>query len=280
MFNDDAKLVSKMAPHLQRVLVIDPHPASARLLADLMRTLVGSQVWIAPSGRKALAMIHELDAQIIFIELSGHDTDGVEFTRRLRRSDAACRQAPVVVMTAEATVQAIRAARDVGVHEFMRKPFTTKDLLRRLEAVTLRPRDWIEAVEYIGPDRRRFNSGDYKGPLKRKSDKRQTPDAARISQALKILKSAVGAVATDPTQALRAMLAQGVDLQKAALAVNDLKLATATADLQRYLTAVVDKKAAFTVDEAGKHIAPLMVFLPADAPAKPAPGVKAKSAAA
>lgn len=278
MFTDDAKLIEKMVPHLQRVLIVDPHPASARLLADLMRTLVRSQVWIAPSGRKALGMIHEVPAQIIFIELSGHDTDGVEFTRRLRRSDAACRQAPVVVMTAEATAQAIRAARDVGVHEFMRKPFTTKDLLRRLEAVTLRPRDWIEAVEYIGPDRRRFNSGDYKGALKRKSDVRQTPDAARISQALKILKAAVAAVATDPSQALRAMLAQGADLQKAALAVNDLNLATATADFQRYLTSVVDKRAPFTVEEASKHVAPLLKFLPADAPAKP--GAKAKSAAA
>ncbi|MFN3521808.1 MAG: two-component system response regulator [Phenylobacterium sp.] len=280
MYTDDAKLIQKMRPLLQRVLVIDPHPASARLLADLMRTMIGSQVWIAPSGRKALTMIHEVDAQIIFVEMSGHDTDGIEFTRRLRRSDAVCRQAPVVMMTAEATAQAIRAARDVGVHEFMRKPFTTKDLMRRLEAVTLRPRDWIEAVEYIGPDRRRFNSGDYKGPLKRKSDARQTPDAARISQALKILKSAVAAVASDPTQALRAMLAQAADLQKAALAVNDLKLATATADLQRYLTAVVDKSAPFTVEEAGKRIAPLLVFLPADAQAKPAAPGRPKPAAA
>lgn len=278
MFTDDDKIIAKMAPHLQRVLIVDPHPASARLLADLMRSLMRSQVWIAPSGRKALELIKDLPAQIIFIELSGHDVDGVEFTRRLRRSHAACRQAPVVVMTAEATAQAIRAARDAGVHEFMRKPFTTKDLLRRLEAVTLRQRDWVEAVEYIGPDRRRFNSGDYKGPLKRKSDARQTPDAARISQALKILRSAVGAVATDPTQALRAMLAQAADLQKAALAVNDLNLTTAAADLQRYLTSVVDKRAPFTVEEAAKRIDPLLVFLPAEAAAKP--GAKPRPAAA
>lgn len=278
MYTEDAKLIEKMAPHLKRVLVIDPHPASARLLADLMRTLVRSQVWIAPSGRKALQTIGEVDAQIIFVEMSGHDTDGVEFTRRLRRSDASCRQAPVIMMTAEATAQAIRAARDVGVSEFMRKPFTTKDLLRRLEAVTLRPRDWIEAVAYIGPDRRRFNSGDYKGPLKRRSDARQTPDAARISQALKILKSAAAAVISDPTQALRAMLAQCADLQKAALAVNDLKLATATADLQRYLTAVVDKTARFTQEEAEARIAPLLVFLPPEAP-KAASAGKARNAA-
>ncbi|WP_374573415.1 two-component system response regulator [Phenylobacterium sp.] len=274
MFDDDAKLIRKMAPQLQRVLIIDPQPAGARLLADLMRTLVRSQVWIAPSGRKALAMIHEVDAQIIFVELAGVDTDGVEFTRRLRRSDALCRQAPVVIMTAEATAQAIRAARDAGVSEFMRKPFTTKDLLRRLEAVTLHPRDWIEAVEYIGPDRRRFNSGDYKGPRKRKSDARQTPDAERISQALKILKSAAAAAASDPTQALRAMLAQAADLDRAARTVGDGNLANAVAVLQRYLNAVVDKTAPFTREEAERRVAPLLLFLPAETSAK------AKTAAA
>lgn len=268
MFAEDDKLIQKMAPHLRRVLIVDPHPASARMLGDLMRTLVGSQVWIAPEGRKGLDATRAVDAQIVFVELAGPKTDGIDFTKRFRRSDVHCRQAPVVMMTAEATAQSILAARDAGVSEFLRKPFNTKDLLRRLEAVTLHRRDWIEAVAYIGPDRRRFNSGDYSGPLKRRTDVKETPDTARISQALKILKSAVAAVETDPTQALRAMLAQGRDLQKAAMAVNDLKLVTATADFQRYLTAVVDKKAAFTREEAAARVTPLLAFLPADAAPK------------
>nr|6SFT_A Chain A, Two-component receiver protein CleD [Caulobacter vibrioides NA1000] len=33
-----------------------------------------------------------------------------------------------------------------------------------------KPREWVEAVAYVGPDRRRFNSADYKGPRKRKAD--------------------------------------------------------------------------------------------------------------
>jgi DNA-binding response OmpR family regulator len=269
VFDDDAKLINKMAPHLQRVLIVDPHPASARMLADLMRTLVRSQVLIAPDGRRGLEATHQIDAQIVFVEMSGPHTDGIDFAKRLRRGDSPCRQAPLVMMTAEATAQGILAARDAGVSEFLRKPFTTKDLLRRLEAVTLRPRDWIEAVAYIGPDRRRFNSGDYSGPRKRRTDAKESSDSARISQALKILKSAVGAIVTDPTQALRAMLAQATDLQKAAVSVGDPKLGAATADLQRYLTAVVDKKAAFTRDEAVARVAPLLAFMPPET-AKPA----------
>ena len=72
------------------------------------------------------------------------------------------------MVTAEATAAAILAARHAaGVHEFLRKPYTIKDVMRRLDAAILRQREWIEAVSYIGPDRRRFNSGDYVGPRKR-----------------------------------------------------------------------------------------------------------------
>lgn len=266
MFTDDAKLIAKMAPHLRRVLIVDPHPASARLLADVMRSLVNAQVWIAPTGRKGLAMTQELDAQIIFVELSGPDTDGIDFTRRFRRSNAGCRKAPVVMITAEATAQAILAARDAGVSEFLRKPYTTKDLLKRLAAVTLHARDWVEAVAYIGPDRRRFNSGDYTGPLKRRADVAETPHAARVNQALRIIKSAVVAVESDPAQALRAMQAQVADLQHANRTRNDRTLAAAVADFNRYLGAVADKTAAFTPDEAAKHAASLLALLPKDAP--------------
>src|SRR5208283_5007257 len=124
-----------------------------------------------------------------------------------------CRRAPVIMFSAEATAAAIIGARDAGVHEFLRKPFTIKDLMRRLEAVAMRPRDWVEGIGYVGPDRRRFNSGDYSGPLKRRVDHAVTPDEARLVQALKILKAATAAIESDPRQALRSMLAQAEDLR-------------------------------------------------------------------
>jgi CheY-like chemotaxis protein len=261
VFNEDYKTIQRMAPMLQRVLIVDPQPAGARLVADLMRTVARSQIWMAPTAAKAMALAKSVDPHILFIEMNGLGLNGAEFTRALRRSEFTCRQTPVVMITSAATAADILAARDAGVHEFLRKPFTTKDLLRRLEAVTLRPRDWIEAVNYVGPDRRRFNSGDYTGALKRRSDNKATPDAARILQALKILKAAVAAVATDPVQALRSMQAQAAELQKAAVAVSDMKLSSATAEFQRYLNSAV-APGAMDQAEASDHAAPLLALLP------------------
>jgi CheY-like chemotaxis protein len=264
VFNEDYKTIQRMTPMLQRVMIVDPQPAGSRLISDLMRNIARSQVWTSPSTEKALALAKSVDPHIIFVEMSGAGLDGCDFTRALRRSHLACRQVPVIMVTATATAAGILAARDAGVHEFLRKPFTTKDLLRRLEAVTLRPRDWIEAVVYIGPDRRRFNSGDYTGALKRRSDTKGTPDAARVLQALKILKAAVAAVGHDPVQAMRSMQAQAAELQRAAVAIADTRLSEATGEFQRYL--VIAAKAPLIPADVVGHAAALIALMPKDQP--------------
>ncbi|MDO8377358.1 response regulator [Phenylobacterium sp.] len=270
MFNEEHKLVQRMVPMLQRVLIVDPAPASARLLADLVRNISAGQIWNAPNNKRGLQAAEQVNPQLIFVELSGDNVDGIDFTRRIRREDFSCRQAPIIMVTATATAGAILGARDAGVHEFLRKPYTAKDLLRRLEAVTLRPRDWVEAVDYIGPDRRRFNSGDYKGKLKRRSDIKTTPDAARILQALKILRSALTAIESDPRQALRSMEAQVAELQRSAVAVSDLKLAACVGAFQRYLR-VATNRGVLIPHEVSAQAAPLLAFLPAEDETRKAP---------
>lgn len=263
MFDKDAKIIQRMAPMLQRVLVADPHTANARMVGELMRSLVRCQVWAAPTTDKALKLAGSVEPDIIIVEMSAGGMNGVEFTRKLRRSHMGCRQAPVIMTCGEVTAANILAARDAGVHEFLRKPFTVKDLLRRLEAVTLRPRDWVEAVDYVGPDRRRFNSGDYKGPLKRRSDAPAMPDAARVSQALKIIRSAIVSVDRDPGQALRALQTQATDLQKAGVKAGDMKLTTTAVEFNRYL-AEAERAGGFDKAELARRAAPLLAYLPKD----------------
>ena len=237
MFTADAQLQQRLAPQMQRVLIVDPQPTAVKLLADLLRSITPAQVVTATSDQKAMQLAQMVDPQIIFVEYNGPGMDGARLARAIRRSEFNCRKAPILMVTGEATAQAILGARDAGVHEFLRKPFTIKDLTRRLEAVTLKPRDWVEAVQYVGPDRRRFNSGDYAGPRKRKSDARKTPDQARVLQALKIVRAAAGSLDSDWHQARRALLAQVQDLQKAAVAVGDMALMDASVALGRQLPA-------------------------------------------
>ena len=264
MFETEAKTIKAMTPMLQRVVVVDPQPHSARFTGELMRNIAHAQVWVAETNDKAMRMVGSYDPHIIFVEMAAGEVDGAAFTRELRRSRLKCRYAPVIMVTSQATAAGILGARDAGVHEFLRKPFTMKDLLRRLEAVTLRQRDWVEAVGYIGPDRRRFNSGDYSGPLKRRSDAQVTPDSARLAQALKILRSSIAAVDLDPEQAMRSMLVQASDLQKAGMAVADLKLTTAAIDFGRYLNEIEARGAPYDKEQLQQRSAPLLAYMPKD----------------
>ena len=264
MSNPDPRAQRLIASQLQRVLIVDPSAAGARLLADLLKQQGAKYVHVEATGKGALEACPAIQPQMIFTELSGARLDGLAFVRALRLSSFACRKAPVTVVTADATAATITASRDAGVHEFLRKPFTMKDLMRRVEAVTLKSRPWVEAVHYVGPDRRRFNSGDYQGMRKRQSDTSTPTYADRIGQALKILRSAIDAIETDPTQALRAMLVQAADLHTVATEMNDTLLAAAIATLQATLKeAAVSGKLSRAALEAGA--ASLWSFRPADA---------------
>jgi DNA-binding response OmpR family regulator len=210
-----------------------------------------------------LALCQQIEPQVILTELQGPTLDGLKFVRTLRRSALSCRTVPVIVITATPTASAIIAARNCGVHEFLCKPYTIRDLSRRLEAVALHGRDWIEAVNYVGPDRRRFNSGDYRGPRKRHADNGIQGVVARIEQALRILASAIRAIDADPAQALRSMQAQAADLNAIATQENDVGLMAGTAALQRCLAAAA---ASGVVSRAAIEggAAELLALLPSD----------------
>jgi CheY-like chemotaxis protein len=235
----DPKILQKLEAHVRRVLIIDPNPAASRLLADQMKGLGARDLYFEPEERRALEMARECDPCIIFVECGGPKLDGGAFTRKLRRSNLACRMAPVIMMTSDATAATIKDARDSGVHEFLRKPFTAGDLLKRVMAVAIKPRDWIEGVGYVGPDRRRFNSAEFSGSRKRKADKAQSEAEAQvqvIDQAVRILRAALNQFDNDPNQALRSMRDQATTLkQMATSGAGEARLAVAVSVLEMTL---------------------------------------------
>ena len=264
MLSLDPKSLHTMAPILARVLIVDAAPASARLLAELLQNIGLGQAWTASSTTQALTIAAATDPLLIFTEYAFDDVDGVAFTRKLRRGALSCRMAPVIMITAHATPAAIWAARDSGVHEFLRKPFTIKDLIRRIEAVAAKPRNWVEAVGYVGPDRRRFNSGEYRGARRRRADAASDPLEARIVQALKIVSAALDAMDVDRPQAFRALNVQAAELQNAGALLRRTALVSAAHGLQRRLAAI-GRAGELTREAVEMEAMALLVYLPPEA---------------
>lgn len=238
MFAADARVLNRIAPTIQRVVIADPNLASARLLVDIMKSLGSREVVVETDEARVMDAIREIEPGLIFTERAGPRLDGEGLTRNLRRSNLACRRAPVIMVTADATATTIKGARDCGVHEFLRKPFASSDLFRRVENVALKPRDWVEGVGYVGPDRRRFNSGEYAGPQKRKADKPASGAEAAVAvkdQAMRILAAALAQFDNDPAQAVRAARTQAETLKALAIKTSDAKLAIAASGLEAHL---------------------------------------------
>ena len=254
MFAIDRRVLAKLEPVVSRVLIVDPNPHAARLLYDIMKALGARDVVTVGDEARAMKAAAAMEPGIIFIERTGEGLEGESLARRLRRSDLDCRRAPIIMVTAEATATTILGARDAGVHEFLRKPFTSGDLLKRVENVALKPRTWVEAVGYVGPDRRRFNSGEYSGPTKRKSDRAATGAAAMAEtkdQAMRILASALDQFDSDPQQAVRAIREQASTLKNLGLKASDTRLVVAVGALEVSLASGPATKATLSAPIGG-----------------------------
>lgn len=235
MFDVDRRLQARLEPVVRRVLIVDHNAHAARLITDIMKSLGAREVTVEAEQDRAMKAAQRLDPGIIFTENTGPDLDGVSYARALRRSDFHCRRAPIIMVTAEATASSIKGARDAGVHEFLRKPFTSADVMKRVENVALKPRDWVEGVMYVGPDRRRFNSGEYTGPAKRKSDRVVDPATALAEakdQAMRILAAALDQFDSDPAQAVRAIREQALQLKAVGITGSDTRLIVAVGALE------------------------------------------------
>ena len=94
--------------------------------------------------------------------------DGMMLLRWIRRhKDSPDRFIPFLMITGYAEEARIHEARDLGVTEFLCKPFTINAICEKILAVVDRPRQFVHTRDYFGPDRRR-NNLEFEGPDRRK----------------------------------------------------------------------------------------------------------------
>ena len=82
--------------------------------------------------------------------------DGLEFTRIVRNQpDSPYPFVPIILLTSQGAFDRVQEVRDNGVTEFLVKPVMAQALYTRIANVIQKPRQFMRASEYFGPDRRR-----------------------------------------------------------------------------------------------------------------------------
>lgn len=153
------------------VLVVEDTVPMLRLMNGVLATLGVRHLLAATNGQTGFDLFRKESPDVVIADWHMTPVDGIELTRMIRRDPLSPnRLAPVILVTGFSAVNRIGMARDVGVTEFLVKPFSANDLAKRLTHVINRPRDFIDASEYFGPDRRRRKNPDYSGPFRRDED--------------------------------------------------------------------------------------------------------------
>jgi DNA-binding response OmpR family regulator len=150
-----------------RFLVVDGNRLFLDMVKDVLAMLGAPNVLRAPDVEKAKRLLREENIDIVITEWNLEGETGVDLLHYIRNSpDSPNRLMPIVMLTANSEENYVLAARDRGVTEFLAKPFTAQTFYDRLVSVIARPRSFVDAETYFGPDRRRHQA-EFRGPDRR-----------------------------------------------------------------------------------------------------------------
>jgi CheY-like chemotaxis protein len=162
-----------------KVLLVDDNQHMRAITSAILQSAGMKRVLEAPDGAAALEMLRDHDVDLAIVDFNMFPLDGVEFTRLVRNSpDSASPYLPIIMMTGHSEKHRVMEARDAGVTEFVVKPITAKAILDRIGAVILKPRPFVKTEGYFGPCRRRTDSANYRGPMRRNGDPKPEPAQA------------------------------------------------------------------------------------------------------
>jgi DNA-binding response OmpR family regulator len=97
----------------------------------------GYRVLQARDGEEALALAMEHEPDLAVLDVGMPKMDGLEVARRLRAAEAT-KSIPIIMLTARAQDTDVQGGFDAGANDYLRKPFSPKELRTRVEALLAR----------------------------------------------------------------------------------------------------------------------------------------------
>jgi CheY-like chemotaxis protein len=153
------------------VLIVEDNQPMLDLAKSLMFAFGVKNVHGAKNGEEGFKKFCEYNPDIVLADWMMKPMDGISLARRIRNDLSSPNKfVPFILMTGFSEKRRVMQARDVGVTEFLVKPFTARDLYKRLYQVIERPRQFVRSEDFFGPDRRRKSPKEYDGPLRRETD--------------------------------------------------------------------------------------------------------------
>lgn len=115
------------------ILLVEDNEFNRDMLSRRL-TRKGFKILIAEDGTSGLRMARESMPDLILMDVSLPDIDGLEITRQLK-ADAQMRRIPIIVITAHAMVGDRQQSLEAGADDYHIKPVDLSTLLNQIQAL-------------------------------------------------------------------------------------------------------------------------------------------------
>jgi CheY-like chemotaxis protein len=113
------------------ILVVDDESSVTRLVRMMLSDMGVTQVFTAKNGKEALDLLGEFqeDIDIIICDWNMPTISGLDLLRQIRTVDP---DLPFLMLTARADIASVKDARDYGVTDYLRKPFSAETMQKKI----------------------------------------------------------------------------------------------------------------------------------------------------
>jgi len=133
-------------------LLVDDDARLAALVSDYLRQNE-VDVTVAADGERGLRALQSGRFEVVLLDVMLPGIDGLEVCRRIRKSEGAARDVPIVMLTAKGDDVDKIVGLELGADDYLAKPFNPRELLARIRAV-------LRRASTPAAERARFKTGD------------------------------------------------------------------------------------------------------------------------
>lgn len=153
-------------------LIADSNAYFCKICLSILRSFGASKLVEARNADDVSKALAEQRIDLLLCDVRLPPIGGINLTRQLRQDDSnPFRTIPILILSDDTRVSTINNARDFGANMVVAKPLSASSLYDRLAWVAFKPRDFVNAPAYFGPDRRFKIEGFPTGSGRRRGDK-------------------------------------------------------------------------------------------------------------
>lgn len=120
----------------EKILLVEDDPSLRMVLQETLE-IEGFECICAENGAEGLQKLTNCNADVVIADIMMPTLDGLEMVKRMRQRD---RMTPVLFLTAKSSVENVIEGFKAGADDYLRKPFSMRELIVRIHALIARRR--------------------------------------------------------------------------------------------------------------------------------------------